>query len=174
MPIYPWLDFYILLPHKLFVSIPIMFLCSLAGSHRICNTFQKRLLQFLLIIFFTSVAAVGRTKLRQFAPAIWLVAKHSKFLLTQSTSQNTADPLLQPGWHHRTNIRADFPHFQGFCLTQPICSHSEWVFRMISSKKSHAFCMMWGPGVKHLVWKRRELESSLCYSLPVRLGTRFF
>lgn len=57
IPIYPWLDFSILLPHKLFISNPIIFpgslrffvllgICDnqghytfLAASHGICNTF---------------------------------------------------------------------------------------------------------------------------------------
>lgn len=46
---------------------------------------------FTLVIFFTSVADVGRTKLRQFAPAIWLMAMPSKFPLTLSTSPNDAE-----------------------------------------------------------------------------------
>lgn len=160
IPIYPWLDFYILLPHKFFVSNPVCrlslqpdILCSVMHlwqpgtlhfpgwqPSNLQHFLEKVLAIFPLVIFFTSVADAGRTKLRQFAPAIWLMAMPSKFPLTLTTSQNVAELFAEPGLHHCTNLRADFPYCQGF-LTQPIYLHFEY----FPSRKSHAFYTVYWP-----------------------------
>lgn len=178
IPIYPWLDFPIFFlmsssfpPYHL--SQQPATLCSdrhlgqpgtlhFPGCQpwNLQHFLEKAFAIFTLVIFCTSVADVGRTKLQKFAPAIWLVAMPSKFLLTLSTLPERAKLFLWSGQHCCSNQRADVSGFQGF-LIQPISLDSKQVFRTFS--KRHISCLLhnvvaWRRGVL----QRQELGSSLC------------
>lgn len=153
IPIYPWFDFSILLPHKLFISSPILFPCSLrffvllgaydnqgcytflAAGHGICNTFQKRLLPFLLLSFSSHLWLMWEEQSSSnLLPLSGLQQCLPNFCSPDPTSQNVVKLFLLPGQHSCTHHRADFSGFQGF-LTQPISLDSKQVCRKFSKQQ---------------------------------------